>query len=292
LPSNVDYLLKFAKEDEAVIVNVARSLIAKADIDPDVGRALSGIFDGESEVGRSLREFFARDVDLLKRAYLAACGADDETDYGGNGFDALLDLDPGFADDWVRWKFGRKEWLSRHDESRDYSFIWRREDYRAVIGRIVEAARSEGQGHFHLSSYLEAFFVLTEGGQDAAALIARQDAFLDEMIESRHADPDFMQTIFALIRNLSPSRRRQHLATFLRYNHDFDAFASLPLEPNLLHWSGSAVPMLQGRIDFFESLLPVVNRVELLRHKQRIEHAIQGLRGEIEREKKRDFMRD
>jgi hypothetical protein len=50
--------------------------------------------------------------------------------------------------------------------------------------------------------------------------------------------------------------------------------------------------MFQRRVDFFESLLPMLNTVALLRHKQRVEQKIQYLRDDIEREKKKDFIGD
>ena len=82
------------------------------------------------------------------------------------------------------------------------------------------------------------------------------------------------------------------LSTFIRHNRDFEAFAVLPLEPDSWSWSGSVVPVFQAEVDFLESLLPMLNSVELLRHKQRVEHIIQSLRDDIEREKRRDFMGD
>lgn len=48
--------------------------------------------------------------------------------------------------------------------------------------------------------------------------------------------------------------------------------------------------MYQRRVDFFESLLPMLNTVALLRHKQRVEQKIQYLRDDIEREKKKNFV--
>ena len=50
--------------------------------------------------------------------------------------------------------------------------------------------------------------------------------------------------------------------------------------------------MFQAEVDFLESLLSMLNTVELLRQKQRVEQTIQSLRDDIEREKRRDFMGD
>ena len=50
--------------------------------------------------------------------------------------------------------------------------------------------------------------------------------------------------------------------------------------------------MYQGRVDYLESLLPLLNAVDLLQHKQHIEQQIQSLRQRIKEEKKRDFVED
>ena len=55
-------------------------------------------------------------------------------------------------------------------------------------------------------------------------------------------------------------------------------------------WEGSKVPLLQRRTEFSESLLPLLDTVQFLEHRQYVEHKIQSLRGQIELEKKKNFM--
>ena len=52
------------------------------------------------------------------------------------------------------------------------------------------------------------------------------------------------------------------------------------------------MPMHQKRMEFFESLLPIFNKVDFLQHKKSIERQIEYIQKEIEREKKRDFIKD
>lgn len=287
---NLDYLLKFTAVESSVVVRVTRILVEKTGTESNFGNALADLFSEHSELGSRLEEIFADDVGLLKEAYFRACEAEHHTDYDGHAFDMLLNLDPNFGREWVAKMFAGKDWISRRDDSRNYMFLWRREDHRIVVERLIEAVRVEGRGKFYSDSYLQNFFIPHEGAKDTPAILERQDAFLDEMIERRHGDSDFMQTLFAVIRNMSEDRRRRHIVTFVRYNRDFDAFAKLPLESDSWGYSGSAVPMYQRRVDFFESLLPMLNTVALLRHKQRVEQKIQYLRDDIEREKKKDFV--
>jgi hypothetical protein len=290
LTRDLDYLLKFVTVDPSVVIRITRILVEKTGTEPNFGNALDALFSEYSEMGGRLQEVFADDVGLLKQAYYCACEADPHTDYDGHAFNKLLNLDPNFAQEWVARMFANKDWISRRNDTRNYMFLWRREDHRAVVERLIEAVRSEGRGKFYSDSYLQNFFIPHEGAEDTQEVSDRQDAFLDEMIERRHGDSDLMQTIFVVIRNMSGERRQRHIETFLRYNQDFDAFAKLPLESDSWGWTGSAVPMFQRRVDFFESLLPMLNKAELLRHKQRVEQKIQYLRDDIEREKKKDFI--
>lgn len=290
LPRELDYLLKFVPVDREVVVHVIRTLVRRSEDDSRVGYALSDIFNGRTEVGRRLREIFAGEVGLLKNAYLAASDVKNYYDNRGYAFNEILDIDPAFAEEWVSRMISKNEWISRRDDSRNYSFIWLRADHAEVMERIVDAVNAGGRRRIMFGSYLGNFFSFAEGTADIEEIQRRQDAFLDDTIQRRHADLDLMLMLFDVVNNFSAERRRVRIETFLKCDQELDTFKRLPLIPTSASWTGSAVPMLQGRVDFLESLLPILNTVELLGHRQHVEHHIQLLRDEIEREKRRDFM--
>jgi hypothetical protein len=64
----------------------------------------------------------------------------------------------------------------------------------------------------------------------------------------------------------------------------------LELEPS--HWggTGSMVPVLEGKIKFLESLLPLLSTTDLLKHKLRVNEMILSWKNEVERETKSDFL--
>jgi hypothetical protein len=101
-----------------------------------------------------------------------------------------------------------------------------------------------------------------------------------------------MSFIFGVIAHFPAERRRKFVVLFLEYNKCFKDFQRLALEPNSWGWSGSDVPMLEKRVDYFESLLPHLNDVQLLQHRQHVERIIQGFRKRIELGKKKDFIGD
>jgi hypothetical protein len=291
LVADLDHLLKFAPYDPRVVQNVVHRLVEKSKAEPNIGHILSAVVNSHSELGQKAGTIFADDSDLLKRSYFAACGINRHTDHDGAIFDVLLSLDPAFARDWVQWMFDQKDWISRHDDHRDYSFIWRRSDHQVVADELLVAVMKQSAKSFGTSSYFEVFFKLSEGtGSDD--LRKRQDEYVDRVISRSAQDFNAMEVVFAVVSGFSPERRRARFAAFLSENQDVKIFEALPVEPNGFGWTGSAVPMLQDRIDFLQTLLPLVDTLPLLRHRQIVERRIQALREEIEAEKRRDFLHD
>jgi hypothetical protein len=112
---------------------------------------------------------------------------------------------------------------------------------------------------------------------------------LDGLIKQQYNDPDFMKFIFGIIANFHAERRLQFVASYLEHNKRFEDFQRMALEPNTYVMS---IPTLQKRADYFESIHSHLNEVQLLQHKLHVERIIQGIRMQIEWEKKKDFIGD
>lgn len=292
LPHDLDYLLRYTGSQPALVLQVVELLVARAEQDQRVGYALMDLA-GHGAISDGLPELFRADPGLLERAYFAASKVEAHMDYDARVFSTLLDLDPTFGARWVGWMAQRKEWLSRYDDSRHYQRLWLRDDnekvFGALLGKLFDLEQTKPLSLF---SYPEVFFTVADGAPsgDTDMIRRRQETLLLKMVEEHAADMNYVAFLFGVIRDLGAGRRRALLAAFLRRNKRFEDFQRLPLEPSSWGWSGSAVPMYQARVEFFESLLPLLNSVELLDHKLMVERSIGDLRKEIEREKRKDFM--
>lgn len=118
----------------------------------------------------------------------------------------------------------------------------------------------------------------------------RQEVLLTELINTCHQDIEYIKFLFEVIAYFPEERRSRYIFIFLQNNKSFKDFQELTLEPGSRSWSGSAVPMYQKRIDFFKSLIPMLNRAQLLEHRNYIEQLIHGLEYRKNQEKKRDFI--
>lgn len=295
LPHGLDWLLRYLPLDQRVLAEVVSKVLVKAEEDPSFAYALTMLFNPHTEVAKRLPELFSEDFDLLKRAYLIVEGTQHHDDYKGQVFDRLLDLDPTFITEYIEWKYEHAEhgWLSSHDDNRDYSFIWSRPDHQEVMDRVVESVYGHDQDSFvSIDPYLKAFFQIRGDSEAKGETRERQDAYLLRLIDERSENMEFIEYLFGLIAQFSPERRHRFVERFVRRNGNIEAFKRLQLEPNSWSSHGSWVPVLQGRVSFWESLLRIMNTVDLLPHKQYVERNIQGLRAQIEREKRSDFIGD
>ena len=63
----------------------------------------------------------------------------------------------------------------------------------------------------------------------------------------------------------------------------------MSLEKSSIFWRGSAVPIYQKRVEFFESLVELFDDFKYLEFKKHIEQIIEYKKVEIKRKKKSDF---
>ncbi|MBN9125783.1 MAG: hypothetical protein J0I60_13855 [Nitrosospira sp.] len=292
LPSDWDYLLNYRSIEPEIISKITELLVTRAESEASYARSLSNLFNPLTKVNEEIMDHFSEKTELLKRAYLMELNSTAYGDHDGRNFNRILDMDSGFIVEYIDWMYGKTKWVSKHDDYRDYSFIWERDDYHEIMLKVAERIfEYEKETSFY--SYFQVFFGLNRSDQELQNVNPRQVNLLMALIESRPNDRDFMRfVLFSLISNFSIENRVQFVSKFVELNGSFDDFKQLPLEPDCSFWSGSAVPMLQRRIEYLKSLIPVFNTVSLLKHKQYVECRIKGIRAEIRREEKEDFVGD
>jgi hypothetical protein len=292
---DLDFLAKFECLDTRIVPKVVAMLVEKAQAEPRIGFSLAVTFDGKGAIGGRLRKIFGgspEDASLLKRAYFAASVGYPHFDYNATSFSALLDIDPGFGAEWVDWRYATAEkgkgYLSRMDEHRDYSDIWRRDDYMRVMRDILERVRINQK--FDSFSYGDTFVTMRNDEPQSAKIRVRQREFFETWINEAANDISQMRFVFARVVGLPEEERRALMSAFLSRNQKVEDFQQLRLEPDSQTWSGSQVPLLEKQVAFLESLLPLFDRIALLDHRQSVQEQIAGRRKYIEEEKKRDFL--
>lgn len=290
---DLNFLIKYRKLDLKIIPKVTKIILDKAETESTMASALSCLFNPYSEINKVLEDEFAGNLWILKQAYFAASSIDANMDYDGQTLSRIMDLDEDFIIEYVDHLCKAKKHIRGYDSACDYSFIWKRDDFEHVITRISEYIFGyEKKERLHSVTDLAIFFELKGNDKNNLDLMGKQDSVLHHLIENKYGDTDFMKMVFSVVVQFPTERRVPFVSAFLGHNDDFSAFEEIPLEPYVHSWNGSAVPMYQDRLEYFESLIPLTNTSRFLQHKQCIEQEIQSIRAQIEREKKRDFMEE
>ncbi len=293
LPYDYEYLLKFQNQNPSVVIKVTEILLKRSFEDEKYGNSFKDMFNPFSEINKNLMSIFKGKIDVLKKAYLAHTKVEHHADYDGNTMNLIINEDSNFILEYLDQLYEDKDYISRYDDSRDYSFLWGRDDVSDVMISVIDKIlQNEKKRGYFIGGHLESYFCIDGNRVLSPDIISKQDDFLLRLIENNAHDSDIMKLVFSTTARFEQDRRTKFTATFLKENKDIKDFEELPLEPMSWSWSGSAVPVIDGRISFWESLLPLCDSVDVLRHKKYIEKNIQNLQKALEQEKKSDFMND
>ncbi len=175
---------------------------------------------------------------------------------------------------------------------RDYDFLWMRPDYGSIMRGIIQRlyGAQDKSGHL-LHGCLERFFAReVRGRKIPPAVEVRQDEVLGNLIRERSTDHEFLRGLFGAISEFSPERRVGHVRTLVAVNADFELFSTLELEPNGMAWSGSKVPVLRERADFWRLVRPALGSLRLLEHRKLVDERFERACVEIERAKLEEFL--
>jgi hypothetical protein len=291
LPCGVVFLLKYRTVEREIFPRIAKTILERKTQEPKCAYALSMLFNPFTEANKRLVEVFAGDLGTLKKAYIAVLATKGHDDCGGQSLSRILDADPGFLVEYADTQYQDAQYPGPYADTPDHTFLWKRDDYKILgtqlIEHVYDCERDRGR-YYH--GYLRTFIKGDDDAKVETAVAEKQDEVLRELINCRYNETEFMEFLFGLIAEFGPERRRPLLAHFLAMNKSFEVFERLPLEPSGWSWTGSAVPMHQKRVEYMESLLPLLDTAELLRHKQLVERHVQGLRTQIERAKRSDFI--
>jgi hypothetical protein len=284
----IDYLLKYEYIKKGFVADIVGIIINRASSFSYYAHSISMLFNPHTEIYNKIPSLFSGNYRLLENAFMVVDRIKQYADYDGRFLSLLFDNDKSFIEKYFNDKFLRKDCLSYHDDSCDYSFIWMRDDFVNVMERITSVVfEQESKGRCF--GYYEIFYNKSVNSQSDNSIIDKQNQYLLREIQAKYNNNEFMQFLFSVIAEFPMKRKLIFYDLFLEKNKIFDDFKNLPYEPFLSSWSGSAVPMLQEKIDFYEKIIQLCNSVSLLKHRQLTEQRIQDIRNQIQHEKKRDF---
>ncbi|KKL68689.1 hypothetical protein LCGC14_2122450, partial [marine sediment metagenome] len=126
--------------------------------------------------------------------------------------------------------------------------------------------------------------------EEESTITSNKCEFLKKSVVENISDIDYVCFIFEASTHMSADFRIELITLFLSLNKSIDHFQRIDYELTTSSWSGSRVPYIEKEISFLSKIIPHLNSIDLLDHKEYVEQQIQQKKNAIEFEKKRDFL--
>lgn len=241
---------------------------------------------------QNLIGLYSFDESLLLNIYLKCIEYTEHIDYDGTFLLEFLRINPEFIDDYLNQVVQQSDYkYKKYDIYMErLRKIWEDQDYINKINHIIELLFSKLKDRrWDLEECAKALFTLEQNNEN---IISKQDEWINQFIENKHTDCDFMCGLFEVISEFPSNRRKKALLKFLSLNYNYDDFEKIPLEPSFWGGTGSMIPYMQNRITYLSSLIPYLSGVKYLKHKRRVERYIEIWKERINQEEIRELLED
>ncbi len=282
----LDYLLKYRKLDEDVIIKVVK--ICAERVIKNIGSCL---FLNISEINKQLFDIFKNEINLLEKLYFDLLDLDKQFDYDGFNFKRFIDVDSSFITKYIDWIYDNVKHPD-HDDIINLSFLWLRENYMDFVIPVIDKIYDHEKSNYIPSiDLLESFFILTENEKNYDFIIERENNLLKLLITERNKDIQFISFLFKLIDLFVNERKIEFVKQFINLNNDFDSFSKLYLGYGIRGgFIDDIIKQYEKDRSFLKELIPLFNKKEFLEHKEYIQKRIECLEKQIKDEKKRRFI--
>ena len=278
----LDEIEKFECVDKDIILKASKIITSHYEESPFVfSLYFSPMMNpSHAETGKIIAKY-KNDIPLLEDIYLKCAAYSSHEDYDGHLLAAIILDDPKFLYCYLEkllektscFYASHNEWVSRLE------FIWRDDAFLPYMDLISDYVFEKTEGKRWIYSSIVGQLLLHKNGETGVA--EKQEKWIQDTIERHCLNQQRMYGLFSAIDKHSGNCRRNALKKLLKLNRDYTLFEKLPLEAPSWGGCGSIVPVMQERIIYLTSLMPLFSGVEYLKHKQKVERDIEIWRERI-----------
>ena len=286
---HLDYIDKYLSVEPNLLAQIVSVLVYRSKSESiNYITGYKYIFNPHSNIFKNLEVHFKDNLEILKESYLLFI-RERGGDHKCGTLNKLLEFDNNFIEEYINIYFNNKKGGYLSTKNIDFNVIWQRSDYEKIFLKVVDTVFKvqNNKNIWFNDKALSNLFPIND------ELIGDKiNNFLKCYIDIYYEDDLKMIFIFKLISNFSSDKRVYFIKHFLNRNNSFDLFSQLSLVPSREGWSGSRVPKLEKKKEYYKSLLSIMSGIQLLEHRKKIEEKIEYTEEDINHHKKRDFMED
>ena len=249
---NLGFLEKYISIDKNIFPKTLNILCELYEDDLFVLSIMTSLLFNEfsENTPEKLIEYFKSDYDVLIKAYFLLLKYRDNCDYNGKYFDMFMNIDyKKFINKYLSFIDNNPDVM--HNNHNILENIWRHDDskIRYVIESILKI------NNYKRTNFLKLIFT---NSKDNYVI---EEKYLIDIIKQYNDNEDIIGDIFIVISNRSKEGRIKCIIELLSANNNYEMFEKIQLESYNWSWSGSEIPVIENRIDYFKELLKNIEQL-------------------------------
>lgn len=237
--------------------------------------------------------YFTKHPQLLKEVYWAQYEIDAHFDYEGRELKALLDLDKNFINDSLKnGKIGLGYSSNLRLEKINTSTLWEYEEYEELIEDLLLTALEKEQYTFIIEEDIYSLFSFRNVNEDRTG---KAKSLIIKLTQKHSNNEKIVLMLIEVVYHNFNGWFIEYFREFLLINKDVALTRKINFGRSE-SWSGSRVPLIQKKIEFYQDILKMINALpNILDYSEHIDYFEQKIgwkKKEIEDEQRRDFMEE
>ena len=276
---NLSILDKFLIVNPNIYIEISKILIENFSETKDVSCFyFRELFDEALYTPEKLLILYKDDVELLYNIYIKLIEKGGYFDYTGEFFIVFIKNNEEFLRKYSDIYIMRKAWNTGNEDGR-IERLWKSENFIEYFDLIFYNMLESNIGYYDKASLASELFTNTS---DEEIVEENQYIWLEHTI-CENANKENIVNMFNIICELNEELRKFSIKVFLNNNYNFETFKKLSLFPRTMAGFGSFIHLFEKRIDFIQSLYPLMKGIEFLDHEEYLTNIESNLKREIDR---------
>ncbi|WP_448913102.1 nSTAND3 domain-containing NTPase [Gemella sp.] len=282
---NLSFLEKFLIINSNIYIEIYKIILENFSEKKDAScYYLEDLFEEGLYTPEKLLLLYKDEVEVLYNIYFKLLEEGITFDYTGEFFIEFLKNNEEFLKKYIDILIIRKAWGTGNEDGR-IERLWKSKNFIEYFDLIFYKMLESNIDYCDKASFASELFSNTS---DEEIVKKNQYIWLEHIIKE-NANKENIVNIFNVICGLSEDQRRFAIKAFLENNHNFETFKKLPLFPIVMSGFGSLINSYRKRIDFIQSLYPLMEDIEFLDHVEYLTNIESNLKSEIDRTETEDL---
>ena len=282
---NLNFLEKFLIIKPNIYIEISEIILVNFSEYKNVACSyLEYLFDEALYTPEKLLQLYKDDVEVLYNIYFTLLEEGITFDYTGEFFITFLKNNKEFLKKYIDILIIRKVWNTGNEDGR-IEKLWKSKKFIEYFDMIFYNILESDISYDDRASLASELFSNTSDNE----IVKKNQYIWVEHTINENANKENILNIFNIICELNEELRKFSIKIFLNNNHNFETFKKLSLFPRVMSGFGSFIHLFEKRINFIQSLYPLMEGIEFLDHEEYLTNIESNLKSEIDRTETEDL---